>query len=292
MAGAEMHRWELGGPVDDASITGQVHLPPGEAGGLPVVLFSPHLLHPLSWGFYPFLAEQVGRIHPFLLYNGSFSGYREEEGLIGRPDLVEKFTFQSELDDLDRILAALADGTIPGGERIDREKLILAGHGKGAAIALLAAGRRREVKALVLMSALSTLLRFPPEVRADIRSTGFIEVEAPVCGTRVRLGRAMLDEIEGDPERFSLERAARALRVPSVIMHGEEDREVAVKESESLYHWCIKERTRLVLMEKVGHNFGADHPFVQSNKDLDRVVEIFVNFISQTLAEKEEDRVG
>lgn len=263
---------------------GEIHLPPGEREDLPLLIFSPDLLLPRTWGFYPFLASQVGRKHPFLLYNPSLSGFQGEGALVAEPEKLARYTPKKELRDIERILAALKEGRLPGSSRIDPGKVFLSGHGKGAALALLAAEGNPSVRGVLCMSALSTLLRFSPSHREEMEKNGYLLVEAPLSGQEVRLSREFLEEVEKEKDRLSLQRVVQALEVPLVFMHGEEDLEVSVKESESLYHWSRKDRTRLVLMEKVGHGFGGEHPFKHSNKELDRVVEIFVNFVDQVLA--------
>ncbi len=287
MTQPEGHAWSLPPARGLPSLEGVLYLPPGEAKGLPLVVFSPDLLLPRSWGFYPFLASQVGAVHPFLLYNPSLSGFRGEETLLAEPEKVALYTPRKELSDLDRILEALEEGRLPGAGRIDPGKVFLSGHGKGAALALLAAEGNPKVRGVLCMSALSTLLRFSPGNREEMQEKGFLEVEAPLSGQKVRLSREFLEEVEREKEALSLQRAVHALEIPLVFMHGEEDLEVSVKESESLYHWSRKDRTRLVLMEKVGHGFGGEHPFKHSNKELDRVVEIFVNFVDQVLESRQ-----
>jgi len=281
---SEAHVWQLPAEGEAPPIEGELLLPAGQAGGLPLVLFSPDLLLPRAWAFYPFLARQCAVRHPFLLYTPSCSGFRGPGDALDAPELLARYTPGTELGDLARILAALEARTLPGADRVDPGKLFVAGHGKGGAIALLAAARRPEVRGVLCMSSVSTLLRFPPRLRSELLAQGSIEVVAPLSGQRVRLSRGLLDEVEGDPEGFSLQEAVQALRAPVVFIHGEEDLEVSVKESESLYHWSRKDRTRLVLMEKVGHAFGAEHPFKASNKELERGVELFGSCIAQTLA--------
>ena len=283
MAQSEGLTWSLPPQEGLPGLEGKIFLPEGDGEGLPLVAFSPDLLLPRTWGFYPFLAAQVGKTHPFLIYDPSLSGFQGEGDLVARPEDLARYTPLKELTDLKRIFRALQEGRLPGAERIDPDKLFLAGHGKGAALALLAAEGNPQVRGVLCMSALSTLLRFSPGNREEMEEKGYLEVEAPLSGQKVRLSREFLEEVEREGERLSLQRVVQALEIPLVFMHGEEDLEVPVKESESLYHWSRKDRTRLVLMEKVGHGFGGEHPFKLSNKELDRVVEIFVSFVDQVL---------
>lgn len=139
--------------------------------------------------------------------------------------------------------------------RLARGRVGLVGHGLGAAIALLAAPDDGTVPGAVLLGCVATLDR---------------------GGDRPR--REFADEVRSDPDRYSLERAVRAFPGSLVLVHGEEDHLIPIDEAERLYHWASKDRTRFVVMEKVGHSFGAQHPFVGTTKEVDRIGKILVDF--------------
>ena len=128
----------------------------------------------------------------------------------------------------------------------------LLGHGKGATLALLAGALGLGVQGIVGLAPLSTFNRSASE------------------STR--------QELAAHTHRFFVERAARSVEVPVLLVHGEEDHVVSPAEAELLYHWLPKETGRLVMLEKTGHSFGARHPFTATTKELEIVVRVTCDF--------------
>lgn len=162
------------------------------------------------------------------------------------PSLVE------ELDFVEAILLAWGQGHRPPGFAAVRGAIAMLGHGKGATLALLASAVGLGVQGVVGLAPLATLNRGASDA------------------TRLALAR--------DSHRFFVERAARSLELPVVLIHGEEDHVVPPDEAEQLYHWLPKETGRLIMLEKTGHSFGARDPFATTSKELEIVVHVSRNF--------------
>ncbi|HKE00763.1 MAG TPA: alpha/beta hydrolase [Planctomycetota bacterium] len=165
-----------------------------------------------------------------------------------------------ELDVSRAFVAEAAAGRID--PRLARGRVGVVGHGLGGAIALLvaAASGGESVPGVVTLGACAQLAR----------GDG-------------RMPPSFVDEVARRPDRYSLERAVRELRGRAVFVHGEEDSLVPIEEAERLYHWADKDRARLVIMEKVGHNFGTKAPFVGLTKEVDRIGKILVDFFATLL---------
>jgi len=173
-------------------------------------------------------------------------------------------------------------------ERMDNN-LVLVGHSLGGGIALLAAlslidrGLRERLAGLVLVSAAVYPQQFPPFIRlARTRGVGDLFLLAPPPRWAIRMG---LHGIVFDPDsiddeqvtiqrapylaleqRRSLLRAARAidpvagasisgrlgtLRLPTLLIWGEEDRVIPVKSGQRLAQELPS--ARLVTLPRVGH---------------------------------------
>lgn len=198
---------------------------------------------PLDWAFYPFLIGKIAEHRPVLL-----------------PLLQEGTAVSAELGAAQSLLEAMVGGALPEGASWRQRKIGLLGHGKGAGLALLLASGQPAVGGVV---AISTVCTFN-------RSTGD-------PGTRIRA------DVAQHGVRFQLELAARQVRCPIVLVHGEEDHIAPFDEGELVYHWLPKEKSSLVLLEKTGHSLGAHHPFEGTNKELDRVVRISREFFEREL---------
>jgi len=158
----------------------------------------------------------------------------------------------AELDQVETMLRAWGQGQRPPGCAQVPGAIGLLGHGKGATLALLAAAQGLGVQGVVGLAPLSTFNR------------------GAAASKRLELG--------DEAHRFFVERAARSVAVPVLIVHGEEDHVVAPVEAELLYHWLPKETGRVILLEKTGHSFGAGHPFTATTKELEVVTRVSCNF--------------
>ncbi len=163
----------------------------------------------------------------------------------------EPYSLLAELEQVEILAQAWSLGQTPDAPHSARGAIGIVGHAKGAALALLAAARG-SVQGVVGLAALSTLQRgSPPNAHPELAAA---------------------------PHRFHMERAVRALDVPVLLIHGEEDHVAPIAEAELLYHWLPKETGRLIMLEKTGHSFGADHPFTATTKELELAVEVSCEF--------------
>jgi dienelactone hydrolase len=104
--------------------------------------------------------------------------------------------------------------------RVDRGRLGLFGHSRGGGNAILAAAREPRVRALVTWAAVATFDRDDLDILA----------------------------------------AARTLRAPWLIVHGEEDESVAVSDADRLAA-ASSGSHELLRIPGASHTFGARHPF-------------------------------
>lgn len=161
------------------------------------------------------------------------------------------YSLLGELEQVEILARAWSQGRIPEARGRALGAVGIVGHAKGAALALLAAARGC-VQGVVGLASLSTLQR------------------GAAAGRHPELASA--------PHRFHMERAVRALEVPVLLVHGEEDHVAPPAEAELLYHWLPKETGRLMMLEKTGHSFGADHPFTATTKELELAVQVSCEF--------------
>jgi len=186
-----------------------------------------------DWAFYPYLATRLAEQRPVWFLP-------DARGLV------------DELDSVETILRAWAQGLRPDGHPSSPGAIGLLGHGRGATLALLAAAEGCGVQGVVGLAPMSTFHR----------------------GASAELSAELGDH----SHRFFVERAARMIDVPVLLVHGEEDQVVPPAEAELLYHWLPKETGRLIMLERTGHSFGARHPFAGTTKELEIVVEVCRNF--------------
>ncbi|UCF21076.1 MAG: alpha/beta fold hydrolase [Gemmatimonadota bacterium] len=225
-----------------------------------------------DWGFFPFLAqrlaEETGR--PAVAFNTSGNGIGADLQSFTELDKFERNTFSKELDDLRLVLDAAEAGDLPGLGR--RHAFGLLGHSRGGMNALVTASEDDRVRCLVTWAAIAYVHRWPEERKAEWRRLGRIEILNARTKQMMPLGLGLLEDAEQNTARLDPLKAAAALAVPYLVIHGAADESVPVREAELLADAAARETARLEVIEGAGHTFGAVHPFAGSTEHLDRVV--------------------
>ena len=251
-----------GFPGEDAErvLHGRVELPAGEVepGSLPTVLLMHGYKAFLGRGHLPELSRRLAAAGMGVV-RFEFSGSGIEPGGSTVTDLeaFARNTYTRELDDIERVRSAL--GELAGGA-LDPERVGLCGTSRSGAMALLHAAGRPDTRAVVTWAAMSTVLRFDAEQRERWRREGEITVQGVDGGPRLRLGPELLADAERNRERLDVLAACARIEAPTLLVQGDRDRAVKREELERLAAAFRPELAELLVLEGVGHGFGASHP--------------------------------
>jgi uncharacterized protein len=233
-----------------------------------------------DWGLWPSFAERLARAGlSTVTLNLSGSGV-DDTGEFVFPDRFGHNTFSAELQDLRRVIDALAGGDL-GVAR--PSSLGLLGHSRGGGIAVLQAAVDPRVRALVTWAAISTVERWPAAQRAAWRATGVEQVKNARTGQILPLYVDVLDDIERNADALDIEAAAGRIGVPWLIVHGSEDEAVALFEGQRLAAAAPAAATRFLEIEGGGHTFGAAHPWDGLTPPLERVTDATLAFFAAEL---------
>ena len=233
-----------------------------------------------DWGLWPSFAERLARAgFSAVTLNLSGSGV-DDTGEFVFPDRFGHNTFSAEVQDLRRVIDALAAGELgvapPSG-------LGLLGHSRGGGIAVLQAAADSRVRALVTWAAISTVERWPAPQRAAWRAAGVEQVKNARTGQVLPLYTDVLDDIERNADALDIEAAAGRIGVPWLIVHGSEDEAVALFEGQRLATAASAAVTRFLEIGGGGHTFGAVHPWDGLTPPLERVTDATLAFFAAEL---------
>lgn len=240
-----------------------------------------------DWGFFPHLSRQLARRTGFLTASVNFTGCGIGEDPESFTEL-EKFarnTLGRELEDLEAVMDRLAAGRAGEATFEPVSRFGLFGHSRGGATVVLKAAGRRQVEALVTWSAVAELERYEQRYvdRWEAGETAYVHNSR--TGQDMPLRRNLLDDLRGNRGRRDVVRAARSLRSPWLVVHGEEDQSVPVDDARRLAE-VAGEQARLELVPGAGHTLEAGHPFEGSNPKLERGVELTAGHFREVLAEE------
>ncbi len=234
-----------------------------------------------SWGFFPTLADRLARAgFTVVSYNASGSGV-DANGDFSFPDRFGHNTYSAELADLRILLGALWAGELGV---VPPTKLGLMGHSRGGGVALLQSAKDPRVDALVTWATIGMVDRWSAGAKADWRARGRLDVVNSRTSQVLPLYLEVLEEVEQQrSNRLDLEMAAREVKAPWLLLHGEEDDSVPTAESERLYAASGRATTELKIVTGAGHTFGAKHPLEGIPEALERTMQATLSWFGTHL---------
>lgn len=251
--------WEVPGSGGEP-VLGVAHAPADVGGGPPAatVVVAHGFKGFMDYGMFPVIARVLAaaglHVHRF---NFSHSGVTRDPSTFARPDLLERDTWNRQVEDLAAIHAALDEGRLPGG---DRPRIWL-GHSRGGTAVILAAGRGElgSPAGVATAAAPADAVRLSDEDRARLRREGFLPSPSARTGQDLRVGRAWLEEVEADPHGHDPCVMAGRIRCPMLVVHGAADETVPVEDAERLAR-AAGGPVEVVIVPKGDHVFGTPHP--------------------------------
>jgi len=235
-----------------------------------------------DWGFWPYTGNFfAGKGFFVLSFNFSHNGIGEGVTEFAELDKFAKNTFSLELEELNEIIDTYLHNFF--GKRSGK-KIGIIGHSRGGGDALIVSSKRKEIKAVVTWAAVANFNRYTKRQAKEWQRNGFFEVLNTRTNQMMRLNVSLLEDIEKNKtDLLNIEKAANNLNKPLLILHGEQDLSVPLKEGEQIYNWSNKELTEFHKIKATGHTFDITHPFEGSNPKFDSVLEKTLNFFKQHL---------
>ncbi len=235
------------------------------------------------WGFFPHLSDRfAGAGFDVLTMSFSLNGVDEATGLIDRPGDFARNTVSAEIADLRGVLSFVRSGGLES-DGIGAETLGLFGHSRGGAVALLVAGEFREVRSIITWSTVGRLDRYTARRKAAWKKEGALVFNDPRAREPLRLDYSYYEDIDARREAFDIPRAAAALSVPHLMVHGGRDAAVTLREAGTLPAEPGNGVSRLEIVHGAGHTFNVSHPMRRPTGALERAAGLSVDWFVRTL---------
>ncbi|HKI77295.1 MAG TPA: alpha/beta fold hydrolase [Ignavibacteriaceae bacterium] len=253
-----------------------------KAGSVPCIILVHGFKGFKDWGFGPYIAKTLADNNYFVLtFNFSHNGVGKSLTEFDELDKFAENTFSLEIEELSEIIDAYLDGFFGN---VSNKKIGLIGHSRGGAISLLTAGRKSEISALAVWSSVSTFDRYSDRQKDTWRKKGVFEVLNSRTKQVMKLNLSLLNDLEKNKgDLLNIEMAVKNLNKPLLIVHGEQDLAVPLKEGELLYNWSNKNLTEMIKIPATGHTFDIKHPFEGSNPKFDKVLNSTCEFFNKNL---------
>jgi dienelactone hydrolase len=241
------------------------------------------------WGFFPYLSDRLaGSGCHVLTMSFSMNGVDEDTGLIARPDEFARNTVSAEIDDLAAVRehvrrGALAADGVRGGVRG------LFGHSRGGSVAILCARSFGGLRSIVTWSTLGTLDRYTARRKARWREDGALVFADERSPEPLRLDYGYWKDIEAHREAFDLPAAAASLAAPHLMVHGDRDGAVTLRETRALVAGTRAAEARLEVIHGAGHTFNVPHPMSAPTHALEQAVRLTTDWFTRTIGTAREE---
>lgn len=208
-----------------------------------------------DWGAHhltaSFFAENGYR---FIKFNLSHSGVTEENrNDVTDLDAFAANTVSKEFIDVDAMISYVA-------AQYPDTRIYLIGHSRGGGLAIVQTAKDSRVSKLVTWSAISDFSSlWKKEQEEEWLKTGKIHVENARTKEKMPLNSSLLKDFKENREQFNIINAAEQVRVPWLILHGDQDVNVKFSVAQKLAQHQLKATIQKI--EGANHVFGASHPY-------------------------------
>lgn len=232
-----------------------------------------------DWGFGPYTAKFFAENGFFVLsFNFSHNGIGENTTEFTEFDKFAANTFSREIRELNEVINSIRNGNYS----IPRDtKIYLLGHSRGGGISLLTAPFRNDIAGVSVWASVATFDRYSERQKIEWRKKGAFEVMNMRTKQVFKLNATLLDDLENNHEKLNIESAVKNLNKPLLIIHGDQDLAVPIKEAEQIFEWADKSKTEFHKINGAGHTFDIVHPFEGSNPKFDEVLNLTKIFFNK-----------
>ena len=246
-----------------------------------IVLFSHGFKGFKDWGPFPKIAEYFAENNfVFVKFNFSYNGTTIDNPMNFEDlDAFGNNNFSKELDDLGLVIDYLLTSNELNQDFISN-KVTLFGHSRGGAISLLKSAEDDRIANVVSWASPSNLIdRLPIKEKAvKWKQTNVAYIYNGRTKQNMPMYYQFYENCIANADRLNIEKAVSNLKVPHLLIHGDADHTVYVKEAYKMKSW--NKNTKLHIIKDANHVFDGYHPFNSDvfPKDLKEAIDLTINF--------------
>jgi len=249
-------------------------------GGRPLVIFCHGYKGYKDWGAWNMVADEFVKAgFTFLKFNFSYNGGTITNP-IDFPDLQAfgENTYSKEVEDLHTVVCwAQSENNYP----IDKNNVTIIGHSRAGGIVSVVAKESRFVSKLITWAGVADFKkRFPRKDKMEEwKEKGVFYVQNGRTKQEMPHFFSFYEDFIQNQQRLSIKSAVKQIQKPHLIIHGDNDEAVSLKEAELLKQW--NPDAELEIIENAIHTFGSKHPWeeIKLPPDLQTIVNRSIAFI-------------
>ena len=250
---------------------------------MPVIIFCHGYKGYKDWGAWDLVAKEFANNNFFFLkFNFSHNGGTVENP-IDFPDLnaFGNNNFTHELNDIERVLSFISENT-EFSKNIDLTNIFLIGHSRGGGLCAIKASENKQIKGLITWAGVSNFkIRFNEGSQEfkEWKDKGVKYVENKRTKQQMPHFFQFYLDFKENEKRFNIQSAVQSLKIPFLVIHGDNDKSVLQNEGRDLHSW--NKNSKFFSVKNGTHTFSSMHPWQELKlpKGLQSVTETSINFI-------------
>lgn len=251
----------------------------------PIVIFCHGYKGFKDWGAWSEMGKEFAKNgYFFVKFNFSHNGITKEQPTEFLD--IEAFgdnNYSIELDDLQAVIDWLFLSNSEFSDYLDTSNITLIGHSRGGGISIIKAAEEPRITKLVTFSSVADFAsRFPTgETLEGWKEKGVNYIVNTRTKQQLPHHFQFYTNFKANEDRLDISRAAKALKIPHLVVHGSKDTSVPLSESGELFKWSPN--SELLLVEGADHVYDLSHPWKSSEfpANFKYVIEGTLKFIAE-----------
>ena len=266
---------------DDLMIRGTIFCDEGEINKKPVVVICHGFKGFKDWGFFPYAASELSKNgYVVVTFNFSCNGVGDDLFEFTELDKFAVNTFEREIKDLNVVVEAIEDGTLPFANKMDKTKLAIIGHSKGGGDAILFSSLyQKKIQAVVTWNGIANVDLFR-DIRKELEENGVAYIHNARTKQQMPIKKVVIDDIDQNKEQYNLLTIVESSDIPYLFIQGTNEFERLVKGAKKLEHHA--KDGQLVWIEDGTHTFNTVHPFQGTSLQLEQAINETVLFLQRS----------
>jgi pimeloyl-ACP methyl ester carboxylesterase len=249
----------------------------------PIIVFCHGYKGFKDWGAWNIMANTFAEAgHCFIKFNFSHNGGTVKQP-IDFPDLKAfgQNNYTKELDDLNTVIDWICKNSELHKDG-DINNITLLGHSRGGGIVSIKAEEDSRIKNIISLAGVSDFKRrfhLGTEEFTLWQKTGVKYVENGRTKQQMPHYFQFYEDFVKNEKRLTIKRAVKNLRIPQLIIHGNNDTSIFISEAEDLHR--SNPDSQLEIIDGANHVFGTFHPWENESlsEGLQKVVDLIFTFI-------------
>ena len=254
---------------------------------MPLVIFCHGYKGYKDWGCWNLVAKEFASNNFFFIkFNFSHNGGTVNKP-IDFPDLnaFGNNNFTHELNDIERVISFVSANKDLS-ENVDLNNIFLIGHSRGAGICAIKASENKRIKGLITWAGVSDFkIRFNEGSKEfnEWKENGVKYVENKRTKQQMPHFFQFYLDFKKNEERFNIKQAVQKLKIPFLVIHGDNDNSVLPFEGDDLHSWG--KNSKFFSLKNGNHTFSSKHPWEEKKlpKELKAATEASISFIKSCI---------